>query len=57
MKHMQEDDFDRIQRTNWEQPCKHEIVKLYQCGCHTDYGCIKCGMKSLVIENFEVKSE
>lgn len=55
MKNMQEDEFDKIERTNLAKLCKHEVVRLYQFGSHSDYGCIKCGMKSLIIEDFRIK--
>lgn len=55
LKNMQEDEFDKIERTNLAKLCKHEVVRLYQFGSHSDYGCIKCGMKSLIIEDFRIK--
>lgn len=55
MKNMQEDEFDKIERTNLAKLCKHEVVRLYQFGSHSDYGCINCGMKSLIIEDFRIK--
>ena len=56
---MQEDEFDKIQpTTKIGEICLHDIVKLYIKGTHSDYGCIRCKMKSLVLENFNrVKGE
>lgn len=53
MEHMQEDVFDKIPITEDYQNCNHEVVKLYYLGTHSDYGCIKCGMKSLILEDFK----
>ena len=54
MMRMQEEEFDEIEPTTKnEEKCQHEIVKLYQLGTHTDYGCIKCKMKSPILEDFK----
>lgn len=54
MQKMQEDEFDKIEPTTKPgERCVHEVVKLYYLGTHSDYGCIKCKMKSLVLEHFE----
>jgi hypothetical protein len=53
MEHMKEEDFDKIPQTTEFGKCKHEVVKLYINGTHSDYGCIKCKLKSLVLEDFE----
>lgn len=52
MKKMQEDEFDKVQpTTKIGEVCSHDIVKLYNImGTHSDYGCIKCKIKSLVLE-------
>lgn len=54
MRKMQEKEFDELPRTTIDAEAhRHEVVKLYVNGTHTDYGCIKCKMKSLVKEDFE----
>ena len=54
MKKMQEDEFDEIEPTTKSgEQCSHEVVKLYILGSHTDYGCVKCKMKSLILEDFK----
>ena len=54
MQKMQEDKFDEIEPiTKQGEKCSHEVVKLYILGSHTDYGCVKCKMKSLILEDFE----
>ena len=51
---MQEDEFDAIVVDENESKCPpHEVVKLYYLGTHSDYGCIKCKMKSLRLEDFQ----
>lgn len=53
MKRMQEDEFDKLEKM--DKPClkgRHEVVKLYYLGTHSDYGCEKCGMKSYNIKDF-----
>lgn len=60
MRHMQEEEFDKLNfsgldKNNAIKKCKHSVVKLYYLGTHTDYGCEKCGFKSLLIEDFEIK--
>lgn len=59
MRKMQEDEFDKIQpTTKIGEICTHDIVKLYIKGTHSDYGCIRCKMKSLVLDSFNrVKGE
>lgn len=53
MMRMQEDEFDEITPTTIPGGhCKHEVAKLFVNATHTDYGCIKCKMKSLILENF-----
>ena len=52
MQHMQEDVFDKLEKSRDKCP-PHEVVKLYSEGTHTDYGCIKCKLKSLIIKDFE----
>ena len=56
MTHMQEEEFDKIEKSNEKCP-PHEVVKLYYDGTHSDYGCVKCKMKSLILEDFEGKAE
>lgn len=54
---MQEDEFDRIKITDDIPNCPpHEVVKLYCYGTHTDYGCIRCKMKSYRLEDFTNKT-
>ncbi len=56
MQKMQEEEFDKIEpKHNYGEKCEHDIVKLYYCGTHSDYGCIKCKMKSLNLEDFAKK--
>lgn len=60
MKEMQEKEFDRITFKPNNEECvlgKHEVVKLYMFGTHTDYGCIKCGIKSLCLEYFGTRKK
>ena len=53
---MQENEFDQIEPTiKPGEKCNHEIVKLYYLGTHSDYGCIMCKMKSLLLEDFDIK--
>ena len=52
MLHMQEEEFDKIKRSDDKCP-PHEVVMLYYKGAHTDYGCKKCKMKSSVLSYFE----
>lgn len=52
MTHMQEDEFDAIKKSDEKCP-PHEVVKLYTLGAHTDYGCIKCKIRSLDLKFFE----
>jgi len=54
MIHMQEDEFDKIKKSDEKCP-PHEVVKLYYEGTHSDYGCVKCKMKSLILSDFENK--
>ena len=53
MEHMQEDNFDKIPKTEDCKNCNHEVVKLYDLGSHSDYGCVKCGMQSSILEDFK----
>lgn len=56
MQHMQEEKFEIIKKKN--EICKkdeHDVVKLYINGTHTDYGCVICGMKSLMLTDFNSK--
>ena len=53
MTHMQEEDFAKLRKTVKPEECKkHEFVKLYYLGTHSDYGCILCGFKTLTPEEF-----
>ena len=55
MQKMQEDEFDEIEPiTKQGERCSHEVVKLYILGSHTDYGCVKCKMKSLNLKDFRI---
>lgn len=50
---MQEEEFDAITINDNTPKCPpHEIVKLYYLGTHSDYGCVKCKMKSYNPEDF-----
>ena len=54
MRKMQERDFDLIEKSCEVEVCSHpEIVKLYDNGTHTDYGCTQCKLKSLENDAFE----
>ena len=55
MIHMQEEEFDKIEKSTENCP-PHEVVKLYYEGTHSDYGCIKCKRRSLILADFEDKS-
>lgn len=51
---MQEEEFDAIVIDESTSNCPpHEVVKLYYLGTHSDYGCVKCKMKSLRLEDFQ----
>lgn len=55
MKHMQEDEFNKLpEPTHVCKPGEHEVVKLYDLGTHSDYGCIKCKIRSLDLTFFEI---
>jgi len=56
MQHMQEDEFDKIPQTCKPEDCQHEVVKLYYKSTHSDYGCVRCKMKSLILEDFRKDS-
>ncbi len=56
MEKMQEKDFEKIEPTCHIAECDHsEIVKLYYLGAHSDYGCKKCKMQSLILTDFKKK--
>ena len=55
MEHMQEEEFEVIKQTTEPEYCDHKVVKLYYKGTHSDYGCIKCKMQSLLLEDFRKK--
>lgn len=58
MQKMQGDEFNAIEPVIKQgEICSHEVVKLYFDGTHSDYGCIKCKMNSLILENFNVNSK
>lgn len=46
MEKMKEEIFDKLKPTEHSEKCHHEYVKLYHLGTHTDYGCIKCKIKT-----------
>ena len=52
MQHMQEKEFDKFEKIDGKCP-PHEVVKIYDEGTHSDYGCIKCKMKSLILSDFD----
>ena len=53
MKHMQEDEFDKIDKKTKPEECQHhDFIKLYYKGTHSDYGCILCGFKTLTPEEY-----
>lgn len=53
MQKMTEEEFDKIAYEYNIKECDHsQVVRLYYMGTHTDYGCMKCGMKSTVKEHF-----
>lgn len=50
---MQEDEFDKLDFPLKRDECKkHDFVKLYYSGTHSDYGCIRCGFKTLTPEQY-----
>ena len=53
MMKMQESEFDLLNFTENPRTCEHTLVKLYEMGMETDYGCIKCGKKSYYKEDFD----
>ncbi len=53
MERMQEKDFDKIEQTTEFKQCDHKVVKLYELGTHTDYGCRFCKIKSLRLSDFD----
>ena len=58
MQKMQEDEFDEIKPVIKQgEKCNHEVIKLYYAATHSDYGCIKCKMKSLNLEDFNLNSK
>ena len=54
MQHWQEAEFDKVKPSNEKCP-PHEVVKLYILGAHTDYGCLKCKLKSSDLSFFDKK--
>lgn len=51
---MHEEEFDAIVIDENTAKCPpHEVVRLYYLGTHSDYGCVKCKMKSLRLEDFQ----
>ena len=56
MEKMQESYFDQIIKDTKPENCtEHHFVKLYDLGAHSDYGCIKCGFKTLTPEIYKKK--
>ena len=56
MLRMQEDEFDRREKTCTPAECKeHCFAKLYYLGTHSDYGCIHCGLKTLTPEIYIIE--
>lgn len=53
MKHMDEKEFDKIKAKESPESCNHVFVKLYDLGMHSDYGCIKCKIKTLTPEKLK----
>ena len=54
MENMQENEFAKIKATCEKQDCSHQrIVKLYDLGAHSDYGCLDCKMMSLILDDFK----
>lgn len=53
MEHMSELEFETLAKTAETAHCKHKkVVKLYYAGMHSNYGCVKCKMKSLNTMDF-----
>lgn len=52
MEHMSEEDFAKLPQTANPNTCKHQIVKLYDAGSNTDYGCKYCKMMSTNKDDF-----
>lgn len=57
MQKMLEEEFDKIEsKIKQGEKCSHEVVKLYYGGTNSDYGCIKCKLKSLILEDFNINN-
>lgn len=53
---MQESVFRKIKYETTPDKCSHpNIVRLYELGAHSDYGCTCCGMTSSSKEFFRKK--
>ena len=53
MEKMQENEFEQLAPQCNASECDHsEIVKLYYLSTHSDYGCKKCKMQSLNLDDF-----
>lgn len=53
MEKLQETEFTQLNATCEARRCNHNIVKLYDKGTHSDYGCVNCKMQSMNLEDFE----
>ena len=53
MEKLQETEFAQLNATCEARRCNHNIVKLYDKGTHSDYGCVNCKMQSMNLEDFE----
>ena len=42
MEKLQETEFAQLNATCEARRCNHNIVKLYDKGTHSDYGCVNC---------------
>ena len=47
MKKMQESEFENLQKVGNPKTCRHQFVKLYYNGTHTDYGCVLCKIQTM----------
>lgn len=56
MRKMTEKEFDDIPAVQGSCP-PHEIVKLTYLGTHSDYGCIKCKIKTFTPELLSVEDK
>lgn len=57
MEKYKEDEFDKIDFPNKEGKCDHVVVRLYELGMHSDYGCILCGCRGYHLRDYKRSKE